>query len=132
MTLALKPHPHLDVRLSSATPPYRKLLPSSAMSPYLEHLPRQSLCVWGVRLGLQALYPKSPKALRLLQGHFHLSHNYVDSISVVGGCAFVQTGVIGACNRDGNRQSRLLRGAHSTGFLRSGLSSSGLILTVFF
>ena len=36
-------------------------------------------------------------------GHFHLSQNYADSISVVGKCAFVQTGVIGECNRDGNR-----------------------------
>ena len=37
------------------------------------------------------------------------SHNYPDSISVVGRTAYVQTGVIGECNRDGNRQSRLLR-----------------------
>lgn len=36
-------------------------------------------------------------------GHFHLSQNYADSISVVGSCAFVQTGVIGECNRDGSR-----------------------------
>lgn len=36
-------------------------------------------------------------------GHFHLSQNYLDSISVVGRCAFVQTGVIGECHRDGNR-----------------------------
>ncbi|GLC33772.1 hypothetical protein PLESTB_000113900 [Pleodorina starrii] len=43
-------------------------------------------------------------------GHFHLSHNYPDSISTVGGTAFVQVGVIGDCNRDGMRQSRLLRG----------------------
>lgn len=42
--------------------------------------------------------------------HFHLSHNYADSISVVGGCAFVQVGVIGDCNRDGHRHSRLLKG----------------------
>lgn len=41
-------------------------------------------------------------------GHFHLSHEYIDSISVVGRTAFVQCGVIGPCNRDGNRQSRLL------------------------
>lgn len=46
-------------------------------------------------------------------GHFHLSHNYPDSVSVVGRCAFVQTGVIGNCNRDGHRQSRLLRGDSS-------------------
>ena len=45
------------------------------------------------------------------QGHFHLSHNYMRSISVVGTCAFVQTGVIGDCNRDGFRHSRVLRGA---------------------
>jgi hypothetical protein len=32
--------------------------------------------------------------------------NYYDSISVVGSCAFVQTGVIGECNRDGNRCAR--------------------------
>lgn len=36
-------------------------------------------------------------------GHFHLSQSYADSISVVGSCAFVQTGVIGDCNRDGKR-----------------------------
>ncbi len=47
-------------------------------------------------------------------GHFHLSHNYPDSITVVGGCAFVQTGVIGDCNRDGHRQSRLLRGTSTS------------------
>lgn len=29
---------------------------------------------------------------------------------MVGGTAFVQTGVIGECNRDGNRHSRLLTG----------------------
>ncbi len=48
--------------------------------------------------------------------HFHLSHNYADSISVVGMCAFVQVGVIGDCNRDGHRQSRLLQGAHTSRF----------------
>lgn len=42
-------------------------------------------------------------------GHFHLAQNYPDSITTVGRCAFVQTGVIGECNRDGFRQSRLLR-----------------------
>lgn len=44
-------------------------------------------------------------------GHFHLSHNYADSIAVAGHCAFVQTGVIGDCNRDGFRHSRVLKGA---------------------
>ncbi|CAG9466893.1 unnamed protein product [Pedinophyceae sp. YPF-701] len=41
-------------------------------------------------------------------GHFHLSHNYADSVSSRHGTAFVQTGVIGTCNRDGMRQSRVL------------------------
>lgn len=44
-----------------------------------------------------------PNVRLWFSGHFHLSQNYADSISVVGGCAFVQTGVIGECNRDGNR-----------------------------
>eukprot|EP01025_Chloroclados_australasicus_P048044 TRINITY_DN5431_c0_g1_i3.p1 TRINITY_DN5431_c0_g1~~TRINITY_DN5431_c0_g1_i3.p1 ORF type:complete len:489 (+),score=62.67 TRINITY_DN5431_c0_g1_i3:838-2304(+) len=42
-------------------------------------------------------------------GHFHLSHNYADSVSFVSGTLFVQTGVIGACSKDGFSQSRLLR-----------------------
>ncbi|PNW84648.1 hypothetical protein CHLRE_03g152900v5 [Chlamydomonas reinhardtii] len=46
-------------------------------------------------------------------GHFHLSHNYPDSISTVGSAAFVQVGVIGECNRDGTRQSRLLCGTEA-------------------
>ena len=45
-----------------------------------------------------------------MQGHFHLSHNYMRSISVAGNCAFVQTGVIGDCNRDGYRHSRVIKG----------------------
>jgi hypothetical protein len=45
-------------------------------------------------------------------GHFHLSQNYPDAISIVGGTAFVLTGVIGdASSRDGQRQSRILRGS---------------------
>lgn len=36
-------------------------------------------------------------------------HAQTRSITAVGRCAFVQTGVIGECNRDGFRQSRLLR-----------------------
>ena len=50
-------------------------------------------------------------ALACAAGHFHLSHNYTDSIAVAGSCAFVQTGVIGDCNRDGFRHSRVLKGA---------------------
>lgn len=51
-----------------------------------------------------------PNVRLWFSGHFHLSHNYADSVAVHGGCAFVQTGVIGECNRDGYRHSRLLLG----------------------
>lgn len=51
-----------------------------------------------------------PRIRAWFSGHFHLSHTYADSIVATGGCAFVQTGVIGPhCNRDGERHSRLLR-----------------------
>eukprot|EP00798_Chlamydomonas_sp_ICE-L_P001369 gene1369-32733_t len=53
---------------------------------------------------------ENPNIKLWFSGHFHLSHNYPDSISTVGSCAFVQTGVIGECNRDGNRHSRVLKG----------------------
>lgn len=56
-------------------------------------------------------------------GHFHLSHDYQDSITFPtipreegpypnrGSCVFVQAGVMrGGCSRDGRRQSRILRG----------------------
>ena len=60
---------------------------------------------------LNASVPKKPQMIATFcVQHFHLSHNYADSISVVGRCAFVQVGVIGDCNRDGLRHSRLLRG----------------------
>ena len=70
-----------------------------------------------VKLALQAwlLHTISPSIWRsdaraCAAGHFHLSHNYADSIAVAGHCAFVQTGVIGDCNRDGFRHSRVLKG----------------------
>jgi len=49
-------------------------------------------------------------------GHFHLSHDYEDSITFPGGnrrghCVFAQTGVMRRqSSRDGRRQSRLVRG----------------------
>uniref|UniRef100_A0A061QWZ0 Calcineurin-like phosphoesterase n=1 Tax=Tetraselmis sp. GSL018 TaxID=582737 RepID=A0A061QWZ0_9CHLO len=55
------------------------------------------------------LVERHPNIALWFSGHFHLSHNYADSISVVGRTAFVQTGVIGECNRDGLRQSRILK-----------------------
>lgn len=68
--------------------------------------------------------------------HFHLSHNYADSISVVGGCAFVQVGVVGDCNRDGHRHSRVLKGPPQTGnsnpTCESPLSLGRAIASLFF
>jgi hypothetical protein len=54
-------------------------------------------------------------------GHFHLSHDYEDSITFPGGnnrgsCVFAQTGVMTArSSRDGRRHSRLVRG-NANGF----------------
>ena len=55
--------------------------------------------------------PNVPPPACLLPAFHVCSHNYSDSISVVGGTAFVLTGVIGeAWSRDGFRQSRVLEG----------------------
>jgi len=44
-------------------------------------------------------------------GHFHLSHEFQDSLVQVGSCTFVQVGVMGPqSTRDGRRQSRFFRG----------------------
>lgn len=43
-------------------------------------------------------------------GHYHLSQNYSDSLSLRNNCHFVQVGVIGNCGRDGQHQSRIIRG----------------------
>ena len=62
------------------------------------------------------LVQKYPNIKLWFSGHFHLSQSYPDSISVVGGSAFVLTGVIGdRFSRDGHRHSRMLRG-NSEGF----------------
>ena len=59
---------------------------------------------------------KSPQIKGWFSAHFHLSHDYEDSITFPGGnnrgsCVFAQTGVMTArSSRDGRRQSRLVRG----------------------
>lgn len=53
----------------------------------------------------------NPQIKLWFSGHFHLSHDYPDSISKVGSCTFVQVGVMGPVStRDGNRQTRLVQG----------------------
>ncbi|GMI06776.1 hypothetical protein TrLO_g8057 [Triparma laevis f. longispina] len=43
-------------------------------------------------------------------GHYHLSHDFSDSLSLKEGCLFVQCGVMGGkSSRDGKRQSRVCR-----------------------
>ena len=64
---------------------------------------------------------KSPQIKGWFSAHFHLSHDYEDSITFPGGnnrgsCVFAQTGVMTArSSRDGRRQSRLVRD-NSQGF----------------
>ena len=59
---------------------------------------------------------KNSQVKAWFSGHFHLSHDYEDSITFPGGnnrgsCVFAQTGVMTArSSRDGRRQSRLVRG----------------------
>jgi len=59
---------------------------------------------------------ENPSIKGWFSGHFHLSHDYEDSITFPGGnnrgsCIFAQTGVMTArSTRDGRRHSRFLRG----------------------
>jgi hypothetical protein len=53
----------------------------------------------------------NPQIKLWFSGHFHLSHDYEDSVSMVGSCVFVQAGVIGPnSSRDGKRQTRIVQG----------------------
>jgi hypothetical protein len=53
----------------------------------------------------------NPQIKLWFSGHFHLSHDFEDSISVVGSCVFVQAGVVGpSSTRDGKRQTRIVQG----------------------
>lgn len=54
---------------------------------------------------------RHPAVALWFSGHYHLSHNYATSLSVVGRTTFVQVGVIGpGSSRDGLRQSRFVTG----------------------
>jgi hypothetical protein len=54
------------------------------------------------------LVATNPQIKLWFSGHDHLGQQYSDSISQVGNCAFVHTGVIGEVSRDGCRQSRFI------------------------
>lgn len=82
-----------------------------------------------------SLVRRHPNIKLWFSGHFHLSQSYPDSISIVGGSAFVLTGVIGdRFSRDGHRHSRVLHGTdegfelytmdHDTGTTRLDLKGS--------
>jgi len=76
-------------------------------------------CAWinhteeKTRLKFFELCNKHPCIRAWFSGHFHLSHDYEESITINGDhdVAFVQVGVIGEKSmRDGRRQTRLVRG----------------------
>ena len=54
------------------------------------------------------LVARHPQVKLWFSAHNHLGQQYPDSISVVGNCAFVHTGVIGDVTRDERRHSRLI------------------------
>jgi len=54
---------------------------------------------------------ENPQIKLWCSGHFHLSHDFEDSISQVNQCAFVQVGVVGRkSTRDEKRQTRIVQG----------------------
>ncbi|MBI3466871.1 MAG: metallophosphoesterase, partial [Planctomycetes bacterium] len=50
----------------------------------------------------------NPQIKLWFSAHIHLGHSGADTISQVGGCTFVHTGVVGAVTRDGCRHTRLV------------------------
>lgn len=55
---------------------------------------------------------KSPQIKAWFSGHFHLSHEFEDSISRVNQCTFCQVGVVGLkSTRDHTRQTRIVQGS---------------------
>ena len=54
---------------------------------------------------------RSPQIKLWCSGHFHLSHEFPDSLSRVNQCTFVQVGVVGhKSTRDHTRQTRIVQG----------------------
>ncbi len=54
---------------------------------------------------------ESPQIKLWCSGHFHLSHDFQDSLSKVNQCTFVQVGVVGGkSTRDHTRQTRIVQG----------------------
>lgn len=75
-------------------------------------------CAWlnhcsdtDVRNSFIRIVQSNPQVKCWSSGHFHLSHEFQDSLVQVGSCTFVQVGVMGReSTRDGRRQSRFFRG----------------------
>jgi hypothetical protein len=59
------------------------------------------------------LAARRPQIKLWFSAHNHLGQHYPDSVTQVGDCTFVHTGVIGSVSRDGRRHSRLVR--HDSG-----------------
>ena len=110
----------------AATPPGRPVFVFTHAPPLgsglkvLDEVHVKNGCAWLNHSGedpgaFLALVKKYPQIKLWFSGHFHLSQDYPDSISVREGCAFVQLGVISEkSQRDGRRQSRLIRGDSSS------------------
>ena len=75
-------------------------------------------CAWLNHCGTPAqsraflkLVRAHPQLKLWCSGHFHLSHDFEDSLTQVDGCTFAQVGVVGPkSTRDSRRQTRLVQG----------------------
>jgi len=84
----------------------------------LQNVHVQNGCAWlnhcceRTRRAFFQAVKENPQIKLWFSGHFHLSHDYEDSLSTQGSCTFCQLGVMGkASTRDGRRQSRIVQGA---------------------
>lgn len=88
--------------------------PSAPRPQVLHNVHVKNRCAWLNHSSNPRVFPdlvrRHPNVRMWFSGHFHLSHDYARSIGIAGGCAFVSCNVIGSYNRDGLRQSRVLKG----------------------
>eukprot|EP00899_Mesostigma_viride_P000804 jgi/Mesvir1/10724/Mv13801-RA.2 len=85
----------------------------------LQNVHVRNRCAWLNHTSNPAQFPAiaaaNPQIKLWMSGHFHLSHDYPNSVCTVGNCTYAQVNVMGKCNRDNKRQSRLIKG-DSLGF----------------
>ena len=79
-------------------------------------------CAWmnhcsppSIRSSFIEIVKQSPQIKLWSSGHFHLSHEFEDSLSRVNQCTFMQVGVVGKkSTRDHTRQTRIVQGNSDT------------------